>query len=110
MMTACFSSGASTCRSRTFSNRCSKAWRSWCARDVPGQNAAVRVSKPASRSDFDSLYTEMQVQAHEQAVDLFSSYAEQDDREPLREFAATTLPVLEEHLEQARELQQQIAQ
>lgn len=64
----------------------------------------------ATGAEFDRLYIEMQVQAHQDAVDLFRSYAEQGHQEPLRDFAASTLPTLEEHLEQARELEQQASE
>lgn len=76
----------------------------------PRHEEMIQQLNAATGAEFDTLYAEIQVQAHEEAVDLFSSYAEQGDEEPLREFASSTLPHLEEHLEQARELQQQVSQ
>lgn len=60
----------------------------------------------ASGAEFDQLYVDMQVQAHEEAVELFRSYAENGDQPQLKEFASSNLPALEEHLEMAKELDQ----
>jgi predicted outer membrane protein/sporulation protein YlmC with PRC-barrel domain len=54
----------------------------------------------ATGADFDQQYAQMQVEAHDKAVELFSSYAERGDEEALKEFAADTLPTLQEHKEQ----------
>jgi putative membrane protein len=53
-----------------------------------------------SGAEFDQQYVEMQTAAHDQAVELFSSYAEDGDNEALKEFAANTLPTLQEHKDQ----------
>ena len=57
-----------------------------------------------SRPHFPALYMEQQVQAHEDAVALFASYAGNGDHPRLRGFAAMTLPVIRRHLEMARSL------
>ncbi len=54
--------------------------------------------------EFDRLYVEMQVKAHEEAVAMFRSYSETGDDPKLKAFAAGTLPTLEKHLEHARRL------
>jgi len=59
----------------------------------------------ASADQFDSQYVQMQLAAHQQAVALFSSYAEQQGT--LADFAEKTLPTLQEHLEQVQQLAQQ---
>ncbi|NDV85232.1 DUF4142 domain-containing protein [Aurantimonas aggregata] len=46
---------------------------------------------------FDAAYLQMQRQAHDEAVALFGAYAQGGEAGPIREFAATTLPVLEQH-------------
>jgi putative membrane protein len=51
----------------------------------------------ASGNEFDTLYVKMQVQAHEEAVNLFGNYAKAGDDAALRSFAEQTLPKLEEH-------------
>jgi putative membrane protein len=56
----------------------------------------------ASAEDFDSQYAQLQVQAHEQAVALFTSYSQQSGA--LADLAKKLLPALQEHLEMARDL------
>jgi putative membrane protein len=46
---------------------------------------------------FDAAYMTMQAQAHEEAIALFSGYASNGDDPALRNFAARTLPTLENH-------------
>jgi putative membrane protein len=58
----------------------------------------------ASVGDFDALYLDVQTKAHEDAVSLFKSYAEDGDDQQLKQFAAETLPTLESHLEHVRSL------
>jgi putative membrane protein len=45
---------------------------------------------------FDKAYVSMQVDAHDQAVDLFRGFSE-GGKGALKDFAAKTLPTLEEH-------------
>jgi putative membrane protein len=49
-------------------------------------------------TSFDKDYVNAQVDAHKDAVKLFSKYAEQGDDESLKNFAAATLPTLQDHL------------
>jgi putative membrane protein len=49
--------------------------------------------------DFDSAYIQAQVQAHDEAVALFESYATNGAEGPLKSFAAATLPTLKAHQE-----------
>jgi len=58
----------------------------------------------APAGEFDGQYVEMQLAAHQQAVALFESYAEQQGT--LAEFAEKTLPTLQEHLEHVQQLAQ----
>lgn len=60
----------------------------------------------ASGEEFDQMYVEMQTQAHEQAVSLFESYAENGEGE-LQAFAEATLPTLQEHYEMIQQMGQQ---
>ncbi len=53
---------------------------------------------------FDAAYLSLQLQAHEEAVALFTAYAEAGGDETLRAFAASTLPVLQHHLSQVEAL------
>jgi predicted outer membrane protein len=55
-------------------------------------------------AQFDALYGQMQVQAHREAVGLYSAYAQVGTDPSLRAFAAQTLPHLQQHLAMARRL------
>jgi putative membrane protein len=54
--------------------------------------------------DFDTTYVNEQVQAHDEAVSLFSDYSKTGDQTELKAFAAKTLPVLEQHQQHAKAL------
>lgn len=58
--------------------------------------------------DFDRVYLEQQVAAHEKALGMLRNYADNGDSEPLRQFASQTADVVEGHLEQARQLHGQM--
>ncbi|MBP1884316.1 DUF4142 domain-containing protein [Sinorhizobium mexicanum] len=55
-------------------------------------------------AEFNEQYREDQVEAHEDAVDVFKRYAEEGDNPDLKAWAAKTLPALEHHLQTARDL------
>lgn len=52
---------------------------------------------------FDEAYIKNQINAHEQAIELFGR-ASQSDNAEIRAFAAETLPKLREHLQMAKDL------
>ena len=54
--------------------------------------------------NFDSIYAQQQVAAHQEALNLLQDQASTGTIESLKAFAAETAPVVEGHLEQAREL------
>ncbi len=60
--------------------------------------------KDAAAADFDETYAEQQVDAHQDAVDLFEDYASTGDNPELKQFAGKTLPVIKHHLEAAKKL------
>lgn len=61
-----------------------------------------------SDEEFDRKYVEMQAQAHEDAVRLFESFAENgSDEGALRKFARNTLPTLREHKQAIEEISNQ---
>lgn len=60
----------------------------------------------ASGDAFDAAYIDAQVQAHQEAVALMSSYAENGDNESLKEFASEALPVVQSHLEMVQKMDQ----
>lgn len=65
--------------------------------------------KKLSGAEFDRAYVPTQVLAHEQAVNLFEDYSETGDNEALKEWASDTLPTLKDHLEEARELNEELS-
>jgi putative membrane protein len=60
----------------------------------------------ASGDQFDAAYVDAQVQAHQEAVALMTSYSQGGDNEPLKQFAAQALPVVQMHLEMVRKMDQ----
>ncbi|SKA35386.1 DUF4142 domain-containing protein [Consotaella salsifontis] len=60
--------------------------------------------KNASGDDFDKAYIQMNVQAHQQAVDLFQNYSQNGEQGPVRSFASKTLPTLQEHLQMVQKM------
>lgn len=60
--------------------------------------------KAASAADFDKVYLDQQVAAHEEALSLMKGYADGGDNAEIKAFAAKTAPVVDQHLTQARSL------
>ncbi len=54
--------------------------------------------------DFDSDFINMQVDMHDDAIDLFEDYAQEGQAAALKSFAATTLPTLQAHKAKAEQL------
>jgi putative membrane protein len=53
---------------------------------------------------FDAAYIEAQVQAHDEAVTLFEGFAANGSEGPLKAFAASTLPTLQQHQAHVHEM------
>jgi putative membrane protein len=60
--------------------------------------------KSASGANFDSAYAQQQIQAHQQAVMLFTSESQNGTDPDLKKFATDTLPALQQHLSMAQQL------
>lgn len=71
----------------------------------PEQQANLDALRAATGAEFDRLYMQQQVPAHEQALSMLQGYSAAGDVEPLKAFASKTAPVVQHHLEQARSLQ-----
>lgn len=56
--------------------------------------------------DFTKQYDNDQVDGHKDAVDLFKRYAKGGDNDALKNWAATTLPTLQHHLDMTNNLKQ----
>ena len=55
--------------------------------------------------EFDALYIKQQVKAHTKAEKMFDAYAERGDNPAVKQFAANTLPMIQQHLKEAEKLQ-----
>jgi putative membrane protein len=53
---------------------------------------------------FNATYAQQQVQGHQDAVAMFTSYAQNGDNPHLKRFARVSLPVLQHHLDMAQAL------
>ena len=70
----------------------------------PPMQRMMEELQAASASDFDRLYMRQQVQAHEMALALHSNYARKGDTAALRVVATAATPIVQRHLDRAREL------
>jgi len=66
--------------------------------------AALEKLQATDGADFDQAYLSVQATAHDQAVALFKTFSTQGEESALRDFAAETLPVLQEHQAMVHEL------
>jgi putative membrane protein len=71
--------------------------------------ALLQQLQDARGRQFDQLYIRQQVQAHQEAVDLFSNYAQSGDNPQLKQLASQALPTLREHLQMAQQLERQVS-
>ncbi|HEX3738224.1 MAG TPA: DUF4142 domain-containing protein [Terriglobales bacterium] len=75
----------------------------------PQQKAeAARLSK-LSGPQFDKAYMQAMVQEHTKDVSKFKTEAATAHDDTIKQFAAGTLPVLESHLKEAKQVEQQVA-
>jgi putative membrane protein len=61
-------------------------------------------------SDFDRAYADDMVRDHEQDLNEFQNEANNGKNSSIRAFAAQTVPMIQEHLNQAREMQKAVSQ
>ncbi len=67
--------------------------------------AKAMILKLRDGENFDEAYANNQVVAHEQTIEMYQDYVEGGENADLKQFAQKTLPKLEEHLKQAKDLQ-----
>jgi len=65
---------------------------------APKHAAMLKQLEAANGADFQTLYIDMQAQAHREAVALFRTYAGSGQDAAVVSFAKETLPVLEKHM------------
>jgi putative membrane protein len=70
----------------------------------PAHKAMLNKLRNASAQDFDALYAQEQIQAHQEAVMLFTSEQQSGTDSDIKNFAAKTLPVIQQHLSMAQQL------
>ncbi len=70
----------------------------------PAHQAKLEQLRRSSPESFDRAYVMLQNDAHHDAVGLFQLYAQGGEPGPLKDFAATTLPVLQMHLQHVQML------
>lgn len=63
----------------------------------------------ASDAQFPSMYRTQQIDAHNEAIQLYQQYSQQGDNAELRQFVDSTIPALREHLQMAQNLPQEPA-
>lgn len=68
----------------------------------------LRELQASQGMDFDRRYAQQQVMAHQEAVALFSGYAQNGTDPNLRTFARENLPTLQQHLRDAQQLASQM--
>jgi putative membrane protein len=69
------------------------------------QQAIINTLTQIVGAEFDARYIESQIQSHQESVALYTSFSAKGDNEPLKAFAAKTLPVLQQHLDMLTALQ-----
>jgi putative membrane protein len=78
-------------------------------RDLPEDRAeAVQQMKGLSGEVFDREFLNVVVEDHHKAVAAFRNEADSGQNAQLREYAQNLLPMLEKHLQEAQDLQNQI--
>jgi putative membrane protein len=60
-------------------------------------------------TDFDKEYIDLQVETHQEALNLMQRYAADGDMPGLQAFAAATAPAIQQHLDQAKAIQDRLA-
>ncbi|ESW59880.1 MAG: membrane protein [Rhodobacter sp. CACIA14H1] len=68
------------------------------------RHATLMAQLEAAEGSPDAAYIDLQRQAHEQAVALFTDYATNGQEGAVKDFAGATLPKLQEHLEKVQQL------
>ncbi len=69
------------------------------------KQAALDDLKKADAKDFDKKFMDAQVDGHQQALDLMARYTKDGDVAPIKDFAAKTGPVVQQHLDKAKAIQ-----
>jgi putative membrane protein len=71
---------------------------------LPMQQRMLDQLRNASTASFDRLYMTQQIPAHEMALALHTNYSRSGDTPALRQTAATAVPLVQQHLTEARRM------
>ena len=71
---------------------------------MPMQRQMIDALQGSAAGSFDQLYIRQQVPAHEMALALHQNYAANGDAVALRAAAASAVPIVQQHLTQARQM------
>ena len=69
---------------------------------MPAQAKMISELKAAKSADREKLYLKQQVTAHQQALDLHSTFAKDGDKPNLKSAAGKIVPVVESHLTEVK--------
>jgi len=72
---------------------------------TPEQEMQLAALRSAPAADFDRLYINQQIPAHEKALAMLRHYSQNGDAEPLKAHATAVIVPVEMHLERARSMQ-----
>jgi putative membrane protein len=75
---------------------------------MPKHQDVVDKLKQTGANKFDGQYIAAQLKAHDEAINLFSSYAKNGDNAELKQFAQATLPSLEKHKTAVEDLRSKV--
>ncbi|MDO8901066.1 MAG: DUF4142 domain-containing protein [Phenylobacterium sp.] len=78
---------------------------------TPDEDVSRKVNdlREANAADFDKKYIDMQVDAHQSALNLMQRYANDGDTPGLQAFAAATAPSIQQHLDEAKAIQDRLS-
>lgn len=68
------------------------------------QEAKLTALKAANGAEFDRIFVQQQLEAHQKALDVLTAYAAAGDTTSLRDFASKTVAVVQAHLDKVRTL------
>jgi putative membrane protein len=71
---------------------------------MPMQATMIQELQQAPAGTFDQLYMRQQVAAHQMALALHQNYAARGDTPALRTVAGTAVPIVQQHLTRAQQL------
>jgi putative membrane protein len=72
------------------------------------QQETIQDFSKKSGSEFDSDYMSHMVDDHQEDIDVFKEQAEEGRDPALKQFASTTVPKLEKHLQKAKQIEQKV--